>query len=95
MVGNDSYSPDVTNQRSAEFYKQYGDNPTRGTLSNVEARQWYFDHERRIPDLIDKTQSLENQAKQSFDLRNSFRTEARTLMQDRITADRYLMKKRI
>jgi filamentous hemagglutinin len=43
VLSNDSYSPDVTNQRSAEFYKQYSDNPTRGTLSNVEARQWYFD----------------------------------------------------
>ncbi|WP_254627262.1 two-partner secretion domain-containing protein, partial [Acinetobacter lactucae] len=85
---NDSYAPDITNQRSAEFYAQYGDNPTRGTLSNIEARQWYVDQEKRIPDLIDKTLSLEDQAKQSFDLRNSFRTEARTLMQDRITADR-------
>lgn len=85
---NDSYAPDITNQRSAEFYAQYGDNPTRGTLSNIEARQWYVDQEKRIPDLIDKTLSLEDQAKQSFDLRNSFRTDARTLMQDRITADR-------
>lgn len=30
ILTNDSFSPDIVNQRSAEFYKLYGDNPSRG-----------------------------------------------------------------
>ncbi len=58
-----------------------------GSLSNVEARKWYLEHEAQIPDMIDSSLSLEGQAKQAFELRNKFRTEARELMTDRATAE--------
>lgn len=58
-----------------------------GTLSNVDARRWYLEQESKIPDLIDKNLSLEEQARQAFDLRNQFRTQARELMSDRALAE--------
>ena len=54
-----------------------------GTLSNIEARQWYLKQESRIPGLIDRNLSLEEQAKQAVNLRNQFRTQTRKLMADR------------
>ena len=57
------------------------------TLSNIEARKWYLEQEAKIPDLIDKNLSLEEQAKQAFNLRNQFRMEARELMADRVLAE--------
>lgn len=54
-----------------------------GTLSNLETRQWYLQQEAKIPELINKNASLEEQARQAFDLRNQFRTQARELMADR------------
>ncbi|MFA1744136.1 hypothetical protein ACDQ58_03915, partial [Fusobacterium animalis] len=57
------------------------------SLSNVEARKWYLEQEAKIPDMIDSSLSLEEQAKQAFNLRNKFRTEARELMAVRATAE--------
>ena len=54
-----------------------------GTLSNVEARTWYLQQESKIPSMIDKNLSMEQQARQAVDLRNQFRTKARDLMADR------------
>ena len=53
----------------------------------VDARKWYLEHEAQIPDLIDKSLPLEEQAKQAFSLRNQFRTQARELMEDRVLAE--------
>ncbi len=62
------------------------DNIPSGSLDNVEARKWYLEQERRIPEQIDKSLPLEEQAKQAFDLRNQCRTRARELMSDRALA---------
>ncbi|MEL7657801.1 MAG: hypothetical protein AAGU75_18055, partial [Bacillota bacterium] len=43
-----------------------------GTLNNVEARKWYLENEARIPDLIDRSLLLEQQAKQAFNLRKEY-----------------------
>jgi filamentous hemagglutinin len=61
-----------------------------GTLSNVDARKWYISQEARIKDLIDPSLSLEEQAKQAFELRNQFRTQARNLMADRELAEKLM-----
>ena len=42
--------------------------------------------EARIPSLLDRSTSLENQAKQAFNIRNGIRTFARELMADRNAA---------
>ena len=60
-----------------------------GRLNNLEARTWYLAQEKAIPQLLDKTASLEGQAKQAWGLRNQFRTEARTLMSDRERAAKF------
>lgn len=67
--------------------KMETETPQKHSLSNVEARKWYLEQEKKIPDMIDKNSSLEEQAKQAFNLRNKFRTEARELMADRTTAE--------
>jgi filamentous hemagglutinin len=57
-------------------------------LSSVEAREWYVAREADIPTLINKKLSLKEQAKQAFELRNQFRTDARELMADRKLAEK-------
>lgn len=54
----------------------------RGTLGNKEVRQWYKYHDEHIPDLLDTSQPLEEQARQACELRNTHRTQARELMKD-------------
>ena len=52
----------------------------KGKLSNIEVRKWYLAHDKTIPDLIDKSLPIEQQARQACELRNQFRTQARNLM---------------
>ncbi|HEY8401946.1 MAG TPA: hypothetical protein VIK89_11825, partial [Cytophagaceae bacterium] len=65
--------------------------PENGTLSDLDTRKWYLEQESKISELIDKSQTLEEQARQAFELRNKFRTKARELMADREKAAK-LMK---
>ena len=58
-----------------------------GTLSNIDARKWYLEQEAKIPDLIHDSLPLEQQARQAFELRNQYRTQARELMSDRQLAE--------
>ena len=51
-------------------------------LGDKEVRVWYKYHDEQIPDLIDKTKPLADQAKQACDLRNKYRTQARDLMKN-------------
>lgn len=53
-----------------------------GTLSNSEARQWYIERDRNIPNLIDRTKPLEEQAREAHELRNTYRTQTRDMMRD-------------
>lgn len=55
------------------------------SLSNLDARKWYLAHDAKIPSLIDKSRSVEEQARQAFELRNGFRTITRDLMEDQET----------
>ena len=55
---------------------------SKKSLSNVEARKWYLDQEQKITEQIDKNLSVKEQAKQAFELRNQYRTQARELMKD-------------
>lgn len=56
--------------------------PAARSLSNKQAREWYLEHDARIPLLIDKNASVEEQARQAFDLRNLYREITRDLMKD-------------
>ncbi|MBE6862814.1 MAG: hypothetical protein E7497_07975 [Ruminococcus sp.] len=54
----------------------------KGKLSDYDARKWYLAHDKMIPELIDTSLPLEEQARQACELRNKFRTQARELMAD-------------
>lgn len=54
--------------------------PAFTSLSNVEVRKWYVSHLTKIPKLINKKCTLEEQAHQAWSLRNTFRTAARYAM---------------
>ncbi len=62
------------------------------TFSNLEARQWYFKMESKIPSFLNKSAPLEIQARQAFTIRNGIRTFARELMADRAEAARLYME---
>ena len=51
-----------------------------GSLSDKVTRQWYVLHDKQIPDMVDKSKPIEEQARQAHALRNQFRTNARDLM---------------
>jgi len=51
-------------------------------LDNASARAWYREKLREIPAQVDKKLSLEEQARQAFDLRNQYRTQTRDMMAD-------------
>lgn len=57
-----------------------------GTMSNVEARNWYLTQEANIPNLLDRNASLKDQAQGAFSIRNEIRSQARDLMSDREAA---------
>ena len=59
--------------------------PAVRSLSNKQARAWYLEHDARIPSMIDRNASIEEQARQAFVLRNLYRTIARDLMHDQET----------
>jgi RHS repeat-associated protein len=59
-----------------------------GTLSNLEAREWYLAREAEIPSALNTKLPLEEQAKQAVSLRNEIRAKARDLMADREEAAR-------
>ncbi|QRN52051.1 LysM peptidoglycan-binding domain-containing protein [Dyella caseinilytica] len=64
--------------------------PAQGSLSNVDARNWYLNQESQIPSMLDTSQSLENQANQAWALRNYFRTGARDAMADQDLAQQLM-----
>ncbi|MCC8160110.1 MAG: phage head morphogenesis protein, partial [Oscillospiraceae bacterium] len=53
-----------------------------GKLGNQETRLWYKYQDESIPEKLDLTQSLEQQARQAYSLRNQNRTNTRALMKD-------------
>lgn len=56
--------------------------PLVGKLGNKETRLWYKAHDEKIPDLIDATKSLKEQAKQACELRAMYKKQARDLMKN-------------
>jgi len=89
FVSQDAHTDKII-ERLAEYQKGVIENKGSlepGTLSNVDTRKWYLEQEAKIPDLIDHSLPLEQQARQAFDLRNQYRTQARELMSDRQLAE--------
>ncbi|MGI5891735.1 MAG: minor capsid protein, partial [Bacillota bacterium] len=64
-------------------------------LSNLETRSWYYYKCNNIPNLIDKSKPIEEQAHQCHELRNKYKKEARDLMKDQAERKNLDMKKPI
>lgn len=60
---------------------------------NQSVREWYYANVGNIPNMIDKTKTLEEQINQAFKLINKYKHEARIAMSDKETAE-MLEKKR-
>lgn len=54
----------------------------KGKLPNRAVRKWYLAHDQKIPEEIDRTKTLREQAQQACNLRNQNRTRARDLMEN-------------
>lgn len=78
-IGNDSFR--ITKDK---FIKsEYKDiKALDHSLSDVDVRAWYKAHDKDIINTIDKSMSIENQAKRACELINKYRTQARELMKD-------------
>lgn len=61
-----------------EFDKAFG---------NYEVRSWYIHNDRMIGERIDTSKSLEEQAHQAHELRNTYKQQARDMMSDRAEVD--------
>lgn len=91
VVGKNSYTP-IENRgiikltsESEEIVKKMDFDELSGyvgKMSNRAVRKWYKYHDELIPSLIDKTKTIEEQARQACKLRNQNRTNARDLMRD-------------
>jgi len=69
------------------YAKWWDDLAQPKSLTDREARAWYLSKEAEIPTRINSSASLEEQAKQAFDMRNDLRSTARELMSNRTLAD--------
>ena len=61
--------------------EQYIGKPV-GFSDNERVREWYYANVHDIPNQIDRTKTIEEQARQSFELRNKYKREARLAMSD-------------
>ena len=58
------------------------EHPEKQSLSAYQTRVWYIWQESLIESRLDRNQSIEQVARQAFEMRNSIRTQARESMKD-------------
>ena len=71
--------------KSVEKPEKPVENPDNSAIiqaKNKEVREWYVDQVSKIPEGIDPSLPIEEQAKQAFEVRNAIRTQARNMMPD-------------
>ena len=61
--------------------------PRPGSLSNIEARQWYLKQLDQLSNKVPANLTKEQEARFRIDLRNRLKRQARDLMADRAAAD--------
>ena len=77
VIGNDSFRIPESKFYKAEFKDI---SALKYSLPDLEVRKWYKNKDSNIINIIDKLKPLENQAREAFELRNMYRTQARDLM---------------
>ena len=70
----------------AEKYR-LPERPEKASLSTYQTRIWYRWQESRIKERLDYSKSLEDVARQAFEMRNEIRTMAREAMADTVWAE--------
>lgn len=83
IIALNTENEDIVSRLSLEDTTAYN-----GKLSNRAARKWYLAHDKRILELVDHSQSIEEQARQACELRIAYRTQTRDLMRDQIARKR-------
>ena len=68
--------------------------PGEGSLRAYQTRVWYKWQQSMIESRLDRSQPLEQQAKQAFEMRNAIRTQARKAMQDTAWAQHLFVNQR-
>jgi len=78
---------DLMSPKEAARYQKHWEDLAKtvqpGTLSDRAARAWYLMQEDKIPELVDTSLPLVDQAKMAHAMRNRIRTMARALMSNR------------
>ncbi len=78
-----SLPPKPTNEPQDIESKDFNDlKDYIGKLYDLTVRKWYVYHDDKIHEQIDSSLSMEEKARQAFELRNKYRTQARELMAD-------------
>lgn len=79
IIGNDDFRIPKSQFLKADFLEILD---LKHSLSDRDVRIWYKAKDSNIKNLIDTSKSLEEQARQACELRNTYRTQARDLMRD-------------
>lgn len=79
IIGNDNFRIPKSKFLKAE-YSEISD--LKHSLSDRDVRIWYKAKDSNIKNIIDTSKSLEEQARQAYELRCQYRTQARDLMRD-------------
>lgn len=79
VIGNDK----LILSKSAFLKSDFEDiKALKFSLSDLDTRLWYKSHDEDIPNVIDRTSSIVDRARQACELRNMYRTQARDLMKN-------------
>ena len=75
-IGGGKWTQDLTEKNYNDIIDM------KGKMSDYKVRKWYDYHDKRIGELLDRSQPLEAQAHQAHSLRNQYKFQARELMAD-------------
>lgn len=75
-IGQGKWTQDLTEKNYNDIIDM------KGKMSDYKVRKWYDYHDKRIGELLDRSQPLEAQAHQAHSLRNQYKFQARELMAD-------------
>ena len=84
FIGSEPYADKEGGAEKPDWLEKDYDKMTdmKGKMSNADVRKWYDYHDRHIGERIDKTKTIEDQAHQAHELRNTYKFQARELMAD-------------
>lgn len=83
FTGSEPYADDKDTKNPDWIEKDYDEiADMKGKMADADVRKWYDYHDRRIGERIDRSKTIEDQAHQAHELRNTYKFQARELMAD-------------